>query len=296
MVCRHSYVFVHNGTETVVNNKNQFERGSMELDISPYCASVEERGIFLSKLHIEQLGLQKIGERDTRNYGIVDVFTGVKIRIAADKCKSVMYEIPDGFVYKTPDIYTSANLVAINHYGIPERQGIVNRELFFNHGILSCCGVIYALPNDLFQISEIPNFMSKFPSCEIPVSRSSHSNQWIYVDMNSALRRMHDVRGTDGLHPSLTDDFFDVDEAVLRLLRPLPIEYYSVSPRCCQCRKKSALPGGSSRKGLLAAVGKSSSAAVLPADLFYCPLCRSRHVQSPHVYCSKTCQVSPTLH
>jgi hypothetical protein len=256
---------------------------------------VEERGIFLSKLHIDQLGLVKVGERDTRNYGIVNVFSGVKIRIAADKCKSFVYDIPDGYVYETPYIYCSASMVATNHFGIPERQGIVNRELFYNHGIMSSGGVLYALPHDLFQISEIPNFMSKHPVCEIPVSRAAHgSDQWTYLDMNSALRRMHDVKGTDDLHPSLADDFFDVNEAVLRLLRPLPIEYMSAPPRCSFCGKKTALTSGS-RRGVLAAVGKASSSAVLPTDLFYCPLCRIRHVQSPQVYCSKKCQASHSL-
>lgn len=275
--------------ELVIGKSKQFEAGEIQLDISPFCASVEERGLFLSRLHLDQLGLQKVGERDTRNYGTVAVYTGVRLRIATESCKTIEYEIPDGYVYETPEIFCSASMVSVNHSGIPERQGIINRELFYNHGIMSSGGVLYALPQHLFQISEIPNFMSKYPICEIPVARSSQG-QLIYADMNKAMRRMHDVKGVDNVHPCFSEDFFTGDEAISRFLRPLPIEFYTITPSCFHCHKNT-LSQVSSAKKKAASRNAVSKSGVLPGDLFYCPLCRTRHVQTPHVYCSKRCQV-----
>ena len=262
---------------SVVSPSGQFDTDENQLNLAPMCASVEERGLYLSKLHLDQLGLRKVGERDTRNFGTVDTYTGVKIRIAAEKCKRIEYDIPDGYVFETPEIYSSSVMVSIHPSGIPERQGIINRELLYQHGLMSCGGVLYALPQDLFQISDIPQFMSRYPVCEVAVA--SDGSTWRHVDMNESMRRLHDVKGVDGVHPSLSEDFYESNHLLARLLRPLPITYLTATPQCCYCHKMTAR------------AVPSVATAALPGDLFYCPLCRTRHVQSPHTYCSKRCQV-----
>lgn len=246
------------------------------------CSHIEEKGIFLNRIQINQLNLIKIGQKETKLYGIVNTYSGIKMKINSPKCFDYTYIIPDGYIYELPEIFSSAWLVSMNSKsGIPQRQGIIHYDLFYKHAIVSYDNILYGLTDELFHLSGIPELMSKHPRCEIlnktrlinkvyninstlrPLIYPSLTNTQFDNSIDSNLSTLL----TPYIHPSLIDDHQDISE--LSILPPLKIRV-KTSLKCYYCLK-------SSQK--------------LDSLMIYCPLCRKRCVQSPHIYCTKQCQL-----
>lgn len=229
-----------------------------EIKLSPMCATEhEDLGIFLPFGVISQLGLHAVGEYATRNYGLVKTYSGIKIRLEGTRSSKFVYTIPDGYVYELPHIYSSASLASVSPNGIPQRQGILHREILYQHAIVYYNKILYSLSEKHYHGSGIPEVMIRNPRCNVLIE-GKHGTQPKKININSILRPMDQQRELDEVHPCFLNDFF-IKESI-----PPPIVYYTVTPRCFQCKKTT--------------------------NLFYCSLCRKRYVQNPHVYCSQACQ------
>ncbi len=263
----------------ILNQKYHFETGNIELNISPMCATSDERGLFLPKVYIHQLNLIKIGTKVTKKYGEVDTYSGVKMKLVGQNCGEFIYNLPDGYVFELPEIFSSARLASLHpHSGIPQRQGIVHRELFYNHAIISYHQVLYGLTYDLFHISGIPALMSKFPRCEVSLHQGPRSTlhnlnsklrPFIYPEVPNDLSEPYETFIPPSLpvHPSLLDDEVDSSHSI----EPVYIRLRTFL-HCYSCHKPH----------------KSNNSRTM----IYCPLCRKRCVQSPHIYCSRQCQIA----
>lgn len=165
-----------------------------------------------------------------------------------------VYKIPDGYVYELPEIFSSASLASLSPRGTPQRQGILHRELLYQHALVSYHEVLYCLSEEMYNSSGIPEVMFRNARCEVTVPGPGGGGGR-RVNLNNLLRRMSDQRELDVVHPCFLNDFF------IREIVPPPFVYHTAPCRCFQCGKTR--------------------------NLFYCSLCRKRLVQSPHVYCSK---------
>jgi hypothetical protein len=168
-----------------------------------------------------------------------------------------VYKIPDGYVYELPEIFSSASLAATSPNGNPQRQGILHRELLYQHALVSYNNVIYCLTEEMYNSSGIPEVMFRNARCEVlvPGRRGKKAQK---INLNNILRRMsYHQRELDVVHPCFLNDFF-----IKEIIAP-PFIYYTTISKCAQCHRTE--------------------------HLFYCSLCRKRHVQTPHVYCSKVC-------
>jgi hypothetical protein len=277
---------------TIVNENDDFDSNNIQLDISPLCSSSDEHGIYLTKLQIQKLNLIPLEIKKTKLYGPIQTYSGIKLRITSPKCYQYIYYIPNSFVYELPNIFSSAKLIPeIKEFGIPQRQGIIHRDLFYHHALISYNGTLYGLTDELFHMSGIPEIISKNPRCEISQIIAGHGIRSQLFNLNSLLRPLiyplplshpspdddnhgdgdDDLPGGDGssqsIHPSLLEDHIDASitpSSVYLCLKK--------SLQCYYCQRIHQF---------------RSSAAMI-----YCPLCRLRHVQSPHVYCSKHCQLA----
>jgi hypothetical protein len=272
---------------SIVQMDDEFDVGDEQLNISPLCSSVDERGIFLSLIQINQLNLTQIGIRNTKLYGEVKTYSGLKLRITSPKCYQYIYRIPDGYIFELPKIFTSSRLVSTSgaeKIGIPQRQGIVHREIFYQHALVSYHGSLYGLTDELFHLSGIPSVMAKFPRCETFQAQypsqqqlQQHSSRRVthLQNINSLLRpliystpplhREEPDSGTHSffVHPSLTDDHIDAS-----ISHPPVTLFLNSSLQCFYCKEFHQMK---------------------TPLMIYCPLCRKRCVQSPHVYCSRHC-------
>jgi hypothetical protein len=260
---------------TVVNENDDFDSNNIQLDISPQCSSTDEHGIYLTKLQIQKLNLMPIEMKKTKLYGLIQTYSGIKLRITSPKCYQYTYYIPSSFVYELPNIFSSARLIPeMKELGIPQRQGIIHRELFYHHALISYNGILYGLTDELFHMSGIPEIISKHPICEI-TKLLPHSIRSHVFNLNSLFRPLiyplHSVHHDNfeesevPIHPSLLEDHIEASlptSPVYLCLKKALQCYY------CQRFHLSFSP------------------------MIYCPLCRLRHVQSPHIYCSKRCQIS----
>lgn len=165
-----------------------------------------------------------------------------------------MYQIPDGYVYELPEIFSSASLASTSPCGNPQRQGILHRELLYQHAVVSYNSCLYCLPEEPYHSSGIPEVMLRNARCEVmvPASAGKRSKK---INLNTVMRRMSYQGELDEVHPCFLNDFF-----IREVIAP-PFVYYTILPICFNCQKTQ--------------------------NLFYCKLCRKRMVQTPHVYCSK---------
>lgn len=169
----------------------------------------------------------------------------------------VVYKIPDGYVYELPEIFSSAALAATSLAGIPQRQGILHRELLYQHALVSYQQSLYCLSEEMYNSSGIPEVMFRNARCdvEVVVPGKKGGKKIQKINLNNILRRMSYQRELDVVHPCFLNDFY-----IKEVIAP-PFVYYTTTPKCFQCKKTR--------------------------NLFYCSLCRKRQVQTPHVYCSK---------
>lgn len=172
---------------------------------------------------------------------------------------SFVYRIPDGYVYELPDIFSSAALACTTHNGNPQRQGILHRELLYQHAVVCYNRVLHCLSDELYNSSGIPEVMFRNARCEVlhyySTGKNGQQKRPTKINLNITLRRMSQQGELDEVHPCFLNDFF-----IKEVIAP-PFVYHTAVPRCFQCQKTH--------------------------HLFYCQLCRKRLVQTPHVYCSK---------
>ena len=135
-------VSIVSGANTLTCDPCLFKDDKKCIRISPKCADeTEEAAVYLSLQHIQQLQLQPMGKIHTKKYGIVNKYSGVKMRLEGSHPSRAplehdVYSVPDGFVYELPAVFCSARMVLASPLGIPERQGIIHRELFHDHAII----------------------------------------------------------------------------------------------------------------------------------------------------------------
>ena len=170
-----------------------------------------------------------------------------------------IYKIPDGYIYELPEIFSSASLAAVTGNGNPQRQGILHRELLYQHAVVFYNNYLYALSEETYNSSGIPEVMFRNARCEVLVP-GKNGKRMQKINLNNILRRMSVQRELDAVHPCFQNDFY-----IKELIAP-PFVYYAIVPKCFHCNNTERL--------------------------FYCSLCRKRHVQTPHVYCSKVCVVN----
>lgn len=258
---------------------------NLQLNISPMYSLVDERGIYLTKVHINQLNLTYLGTKKVKFYGTVKIYSGIKLRITSPKCYSVTYQIPDAYVYELPEIFSSAQLTTpstsdfFQNSGIPQRHGIIHGSIFYQHAIISYQNILYGLTDELFHISGIPEIISKYPRCELSTSYSTfHVHKLQRYNANINFRPFIYLDSTEldeddphrYIHPSFFDDH--IDRSV-----ELPTIYLNIKQylQCYYCKKLNI--SKNKTKGLA---------------MIYCPLCRKNCVQSPHIYCSRYCLLS----
>ena len=171
----------------------------------------------------------------------------------------VVYKIPDGYVYELPEVFSSASLAATSPAGIPQRQGIIHRELLYQHALVCYQNYLFCLSEEMYNSSGIPEVMFRNARCEVEVvevpGKNKKGKKIQKINLNTILRRMSYQRELDVVHPCFLNDFY-----IKEIIAP-PFVYYTTIPKCFQCKKTQ--------------------------NLFYCSLCRKRQVQIPHVYCSK---------
>ena len=223
--------------------------------ISPKCADEEEEcAVYLSLQHIEKLKLKPMGQIHTKKYGIINKYSGIKIKLEGynpnrPPLDHDVYDVPDGYVYELPEIFSSARMVPVTGLGIPERQGIVHREIFCDHAIISHKNRLYAVTEEDFE--EFEDIMDEHPECVVPLEDGTRD------DANDLfLRELQEGNKYKGVPYCYIPDQIALDQLSDSFV------YYQTTPRCANC-------------GLLWAT-------------FYCPMCKEHQVQCPHVYCGES--------
>lgn len=136
-------VSIVSGANTLTCDPCLFKNEKTCIRISPKCGDeTEEAAVYLSLQHIQKLQLQPMGKIHTKKYGILNKYSGIKMRLEGSHpsrppMEHDVYCVPDGYVYELPAVFSSARMVPSSPLGIPERQGIVHRELFHDHAIIS---------------------------------------------------------------------------------------------------------------------------------------------------------------
>lgn len=250
-------VSIISGAHSSSSDASLFKSDKACIRISPKCADEEEEcAVYLSIQHINILGLKHLGRIHTRKYGIINKYSGIKMRLEGSHpdrkpLLSCVYKVPDGYVYELPEVYTSARMVPSSQFGIPERQGIIHRELFFNHAIISHKNKLYCVPDDNFEVFE--EVINNHPECVVPLE----DEEW--GDANELfLREIPEGNKFKGIPFCYFPDQVAIDQLTDKFV------YFQVTPKCADCGR-------------------------LWANL-YCVMCSEHHVQCPHVYCSEECR------
>ena len=167
-------VSIISGNNTLTCDPCLFKNGETCIRISPKCADEEEEcAVYLSLQHIKKLQLNPLGQIHTKNYDIINKYSGIKMRLEGTHSSRPpmeydIYEVPDGYVYQLPEIFTSARMVATSRLGIPERHGIIHRELFHDHAIISHKNKLYyAIPEADFD--DFQDILDAHPECVVPL-------------------------------------------------------------------------------------------------------------------------------
>jgi hypothetical protein len=139
-------------------------------------------------------------------------------------------------------------------------------------------------------MSGIPEVMAKYPRCELfqsqqtaLIARQRQHSQHSHYNLNSLLRPLiYSSSASPGVlhldeetsavlvHPSLLEDHIDANASSSSLDSPSVTLSLKAALQCYYCKK-------------IHQAKKTSSLMI------YCPLCRKRCVQSPHIYCSRHC-------
>ena len=139
-------------------------------------------------------------------------------------------------------------MVPTTRFGIPERQGIIHRELFHDHAIISFKNRLYAIPEE--NSVHFDNLMVDHPECVVPLENGFRD------DANEMfLREFPEGNKYKGVPHCYIPDQISLDQLSDKFV------YFQTTPRCVDCGQ------------LWATVA--------------CQLCREHHVQCPHVYCSE---------
>lgn len=239
---------------SLISDANLFKNNQKCIRISPKCADEEEEcAVYLSLQHILKLQLLPLGQIHTKKYGIINKYSGVKMRLEGSHpsrppLQHDVYTVPDGYVYELPEIFTSARMVPSSKFGIPERQGIVHRELFHDHAIISHKNRLYALPAE--HCEEVEEILAAHPQCVVPVEDGYRD------DLNELfLREIPEGNKFKDLPYCYVPDKIAVDRLTDKFV------YMQTPPRCVNCGQ------------LWAAL--------------CCELCLQRQVQCPHMYCGE---------
>ena len=247
-------VSIVSGAATLSCDPCLFKNEEKCIRISPKCADEEEEcAIYLSLQHIQRLQLNPMGQIHTRKYGIINKYSGVKMRLEGSHPSRPpkehdVYEVPDGFVYELPEIFTSARMVPATRLGIPERQGIVHRELFHDHAIISHKDRLYALPEEDF--ADLADILEAHPECVVPLQDGFRD------DANALfLREMPEGNKFKDVPHCYVADQVAIDQLSDTFV------YLQTTPKCVNCGQLWAT--------------------------LCCPLCKERQVQCPQVYCGE---------
>jgi hypothetical protein len=250
-------VAIASGAATLTCDPCLFKSEETSIRISPKLADEEEEcAVYLSLQHIQKLRLQPMGTIHTKKYGIINKYSGVKMRLVGSHpnrppMNHDVYDVPDGYVYELPAIYTSARMVPTSRFGIPERQGIIHRELFHDHAIISHKNRLYAIPEE--DSVDFDNLMEEHPECVVPLEDGFRD------DANELfLRELPEGYKYKGIPYCYFPDQIALDQLSDKFV------YFQMTPRCVNCGK------------LWATVE--------------CQLCVERQVQCPQVYCSEECK------
>jgi hypothetical protein len=177
--------------------------------------------------HIQKLKLKPMGKIHTKKYGIINKYSGIKMKLEGSHpsrppIQHDVYDVPDGYVYELPEIFTSARMVPTSPLGIPERQGIIHRELFHDHAIISLKNRLYAIPEEDFE--DFDDILDAHPECVVPLEDGFRD------DANDLfLREMPEGNKFKGIPYCYIPDQIAVDQLADTFV------YFQTTPKCVNC-------------------------------------------------------------
>jgi hypothetical protein len=247
-------VSIVSGTHTLTCDPCLFNNEETCIQISPKCADEEDECVvYLSLQNIQKLQLRLLGQILTKKYGLLNRYSGIKMKLKGVNPNRKgydhhIYPVPDGYVYELPEVYTSARMVPTSRHGIPERQGIIHRELFFDHGIINYKNKLYSVPKTIF--GPFQRVIDAHPECIVPLDNGFQD------DANALyLREMQEGNKFKDTPYCYYPDDIALDQFEEKFV------YFQTSPKCANCSNLFAT--------------------------LYCPLCKDHEVQCPQVYCSE---------